>query len=333
MNHRRKLTLALGAGALAASFPLRAQQPAAPAGKLWRIGHLSGSGEAASKAFIDAFREGMRAQGYTEGKTFVLEQRYADGKTERLPALAQELIRLNPDLLLASTTPGNLAAKAATSTIPIVMVLVADPVGAGIVQSLARPGGNITGITNISAELGGKRLEFLKAMVPAAANVAVLINPTDQNAVLQMRYLEDGARRLGIKLDPILEVRSAGDLADAFDAATRARAPAAIRTIDPLVFILRNQTVALASKHHLPIMYPTREDVEAGGLIAYGTNVTDQYRQAATFVHKILRGAKPADLPVEQPTRFELFINGKTAKALGLKIPYTLLITAEKVIE
>ena len=333
MHIRRKLTLALGAGALGAPFTSRAQQPGASAGKVWRIGHLSGTAETASKAFVDAFREGMRTQGYTEGKTFVLEQRYADGKFERLPALAQELIRLNPDLLLVSTTPGNLAAKAATSTIPIVMVLVADPVGAGIVQSLARPGGNITGITNISAELGGKRLEYLKAMVPAAANVAVLINPNNQNAVLQMRYLEEGARHLGIKLDPILELRSAADLAGAFEAATRARAPAAIRTIDSLLFILRKQTAELASKHRLPVIYPTREDVEAGGLIAYGANVVEQYRHAATLVHKILRGTKPADLPVEQPTRFELFINGKTAKALGLKIPYTLLISADKVIE
>ena len=313
--------------------PAQLAVEAQPTGKVYRVGHLSGSGEVASKSFIDAFREGMRALGYVEGQNWVLDERYAEGKVELLPSLAQELIHRNPDVLLVSTTPGNLAAKAATSTIPIVMVLVADPVGAGIVPSLARPGGNITGITNIVAELAGKRLELLKEIVPTASRIAVLVNPNSQNAPLQMRSAEAAARKLGVELRPVLEVRSAGDLEKAFEVAVRARAAAAIRMIDPLVFILRRETAALAAKHRLPVIYPTREDVEAGGLIAYGTNVPEQYRQAATFVHKILRGAKPADLPVEQPTKFELVINLKTARALSLTIPPSLLFRADKLIE
>jgi putative ABC transport system substrate-binding protein len=329
MNRRRNFLALLGASALAAPFASEAQR----ADRIYRIGHLSGSGAVPSKPFLDAFLEGVRSLGYVEAKTFVLEERYAEGKVERLPALAAELIQRNPDVLLVATTPGNLAAKAATNSIPIVMVLVADPVGAGIVKSLARPGGNITGITNIVAELGGKRLEILKQIVPTASRVAVMVNPSDQNTPLQMRYAEEAARNLGIKLDPILEIRRPEELERAFEAATRSRSVAAIRMIDPLVFILRKETAALAIKHRLPMIYPAREDAESGGLIAYGANVPEQFRQASTLVAKILRGAKPAELPIEQPTKFELIINGGTAKALGLKIPQSLLISADKVIE
>jgi putative ABC transport system substrate-binding protein len=327
-----RTTLTVGAMLLVllTALPITNAQQGA---KVYRVGHLSGSGEVASKAFVDAFREGMRELGYVEGKNLVLEGRYAEGKVERLPSLAQELISRSPDVLLVSTTPGNLAAKAATRSIPIVMVLVADPVGAGIVPSLARPGANITGITNIVAELAGKRLELLKEIVPAAARIAVLINPNSQNAPLQMRSAEVAATRLGIKLHPVLEVRSPADLEKAFEAAVRARADAAIRMIDPLVFMLRQETAALALKHRLPVVYPSREDVEAGGLAAYGTNIPDQYRQAASFVDKILRGAKPAELPVEQPTKFDLVINLKVARALGLTIPPWILLRAARVVE
>ena len=318
----------MGAAALA---PLTVT--AQPAKKVFRIGHLSGSGEAPSKAFVVAFSDGMRSLGYVEGRNFTLVERYAEGTVDRLPALARELVGRSPDALLVSTTPGNLAAKAATSTIPIMMVLVADPVGAGIVSNLARPGSNITGITNIVAELAGKRLEILKEIVPAASRVAVLINPDSQNALPQMQSAESAARRLGIELRPVLEVRSAGDLEKAFEGARRARAAAAIRMIDPLVFILRKQTAALEVKHRLPIIYPSREDVEAGGLVAYGADIPGQYRQAAAYVDKILRGARPADLPIEQPTKFELVINMKTAKALGITIPQSVLFRADKVIE
>jgi putative ABC transport system substrate-binding protein len=327
-----KTTLTVGAMLLAllvAPATAKAQQAA----KVYRVGHLSGSGEAASKAFVDAFREGMRTEGYVEGRNLVLEGLYAEGKVERLPSLAQELVSRNPDVLLVSTTPASLAAKATTRSIPIVMVLVADPVGAGIVPSLAHPGANITGITNIVAELAGKRLELLKEILPAATRIAVLINPNSQNAPLQMRSAEAAALRLGIELRPVLEVRSPADLEKAFEAAVQARADAAIRMIDPLVFMLRKQTVALAVKHRVPVIYPSREDVEAGGLVAYGTNISEQYRQAASFVGKILRGAKPAELPVEQPTKFDLIINLKTAHTLGLAIPPSILLRADQIVE
>jgi putative ABC transport system substrate-binding protein len=275
----------------------------------------------------------MHALGYVEGRNWVLDERYAEGKVERLTPLAQELIHRHPDVLLVATIPGNVAAKAATSTIPIVMVLVADPVGAGIVPSLARPGGNITGFTNIVAELAGKRLELLKEIVPTTSRVAIIVNPDNPNAPPQMRSAEAAARTLGIKLGPVLAVRSPSDLEKAFEGAVHAHADGALRMIDALVFVLRKETTALAIKHRLPVVYPSREDVEAGGLIAYGTNIPEQFRQAATFVNRILRDAKPADLPVEQPTKFELVINVTTAKALGLTIPPSLLLRADQVIE
>jgi ABC-type uncharacterized transport system substrate-binding protein len=306
-----------------------AQQPK----KVYQVGHLSTSGKGASKSFIDAFREGMGALGYVEGKNWVLDERYAEGKAESLASLAQELVQRNPGVLLVSTTPANVAAKAATSTIPIVMVLVADPVGVGIVQSLARPGGNITGITNIVAELAGKRLELLKEIVPTASRIAVLVNPDNPNAAPQMHSAEEGARSLRVELGPVLPVRKAGDLEGAFEAAVRARAAGALRMIDALLFILRKETAVLATKYRLPVIYPSREDAEAGGLVAYGANIPEQYRQAATFVHKILRGAKPADLPVEQPTKFELVINLKAAKQIGLTIPPNVLARADKMIK
>ena len=325
------LALMAALGPVLLSLPLTVT--AQPGGKVYRVGHLSGSGAAASKAFTDAFREGMRGLGYVEGRNWVLDERYAEGKVERLAPLAQELIHLHPDVLLVATTPGNVAAKAATSTIPIVMVLVADPVGAGIVSSLARPGGNITGVTNIVAELAGKRLEVLKEIVPTASRVAVIVNPDNPNAPPQMRSAEVAARTLGIRLGPVLAVRSPSDLDKAFEAAVHAHADGALRMIDALVFILRKETAALAVKHRLPVVYSSREDVEAGGLIAYGTNIPEQFRQAATFVDKILRGAKPADLPVEQPTKFELAVNLKAAKAISLAISPSLRLRADLVVE
>jgi len=312
-------------GFLCAPFSAEAQR----AGKVFRVGHLSGSGETANKALTDAFRDELRVRGYVVGQNLVFDERYADGKFERLPSLAKELIQLNPDAMLVATTPGNLAAKAATSTIPIVFVLVADPVGAGIVSSLARQGGNITGVTNIVAELGGKRLEIMKEFVPRASRIGVMVNPNDQNTPLQMRYAEDGARRLGVKLDPILEVRTPDDLEKAFASAAKARVPALLRMIDPLVFMLRKQTAALSVKYQVPVIYPSREDVQDGGLVAYGANAPEQFRQAAAMVDKILRGAKPADLPVEQPTKFDLVINARTARALKLTIPPSLAMRAE----
>ena len=236
-------------------------------------------------------------------------------------------------MLFASTAPASLVAKAATSTIPIVIVGVADPIGVGLIASLRRPGGNVTGITNIVAELTGKRLEFLKDIVPMASKIAVLINPNDTDAPSQMLNAEVAAKDLAIKLGPILEIRSDDNLNAVFEAAASARADAAIRMVDPLESALRRQTVALAAQHRLPIIYPFRETVEIGGLASYGTSSPDQYRQAAALMHKIFGGTKPADIPVEQPTKFELVINLKTARALGLTIPATLLAQADEVIE
>ena len=305
---------------------------AQPTGKIQRVGHLSGGSEAGSRGRIDAFKQGMRELGLVEGQSWIFDQRYADGQNDRLPQLAQELIRAKPDVLLVSTTPANLVAKAATATIPIVMVSVADPVGTGLVASLARPGGNITGVTNIVAELAAKRLELLKEMVPSATRVAVIINPDNPNAAPQMKSAQAAAKTLGIELSPIVAVRSRADLEQALEAAARG-APESIRMIDPLAAVLRRETVALAAKLRLPIIYPAPEDAELGGLMAYGADIPNQYRQVATFVAKILRGAKPADLPVEQPTTFELVLNLKSAKALGIKVPPTILVRTNRVIE
>ena len=330
MRVQQRRTFLIAAGALLA---VPAEAGAQPSGKVVRIAHLSGSGAQASQPFVDAFRDGLGALGWVETRNYVLDERYAEGRIDQLSALAQELIERKPDVLLASTTPASLAAKAATSAVPIVVVLVADPVGAGIVSSLARPGGNITGITNIVAELAGKRLELLKELVPRASRIAVLFNPDSQNAPLQLRSAEAAARTLGIELRPMLEVRKAEDLAPAFEAAVRGRAAAAIRMIDPLVFILRQQTAALAAKHRLPVMYPSREDVQAGGLVAYGANIPEQYRQAAALAERILRGARPADMPVEQPTKFELVVNLRVARAMSLAVPKSMLLRADEVIE
>ena len=276
---------------------------------------------------------GMRDLGFVEGSNLIVEHRYAEGNFERLPLLVGELLAWKPDLLFVSTTPGGLAAKAATSTVPIVMVSVADPVGVGLVASLVRPGGNITGVTNIAAELAGKRVQLLKEIVPAASNIAILINPDDPIAPLQMDSAKAAAGALGIQLDPVLPIRSGADLEGAFQAALRAGAPAALRMIDPTVTELRKPTVELAAKYRLPVIYPFREDVLAGGLVSYGTSLPDQYQQAAALVSKILNGAKPADLPVEQPTKFELAINLKAAQTLGIMFPPSLLTLADEVIE
>jgi putative ABC transport system substrate-binding protein len=328
MNRREFVGLV---GAVAAGLPpvARAQE----AGKVYRLGYLTGGTAASRHQFLAAFHRGMRELGYSEGQNLIAEYRYADGRFDRLPALAHELLAWNPDVLLVSTTPGNLAAKAATSTVPIVMVAVADPLGAGLVASLSRPGGNITGVTNIAAELAGKRLEILKEIVPAASKVAILINPDDQNASLQLRIAIAAANKLAIQLDPILHIQSGADLKGVFEGAVRAGAGAAIRMTDPLATALRPQVVAYAAEFRLPTIYAFREDVLAGGLVSYGPNMPDQYRQAATFVHKLLNGAKAADIPVEQPTKFELALNLKTAKALGLTIPPAMVALADEVLE
>ena len=325
---RREFIAGLGAAAM----PLAARAQPQP-GKIHRLGQLSAGTRVSRVPLIEAFMRGMRDLGHVEGQTFIAQHRYAEGNFEQLPTLVRELLAWQPDALFVSTTPGGLAAKAATTTVPIVLVGVSDPLGVGLISSLSRPGGNITGVTNIGSELAGKRVEILKEIVPAASKIAVLINRNDANAPSQMNSAKFAADRLGIQLEPVLHIGNETDLRGAFHAAVRAGAQAALRMIDPLQVALRTQTAALAAEFRLPIVYPFREDVEVGGLVSYGTSLADQYRQAAAFVHKIFNGAKAGDLPVEQPTKFELAINLKVAKTLGLTVPPSLLARADEVIE
>ena len=326
---RRRFLLTSMAGALTAPFGAEAQQGE----KVYRLGYLGGQSESVDAPFLGAFRRGMQRFGYVEGRNLAIVARFAHGEFDRFPALARELVSLKPDALLVGTVVGSRAATAATVTIPIIFVQVGDPVGVGLVPSLARPGGNLTGITNIAAELTGKRLELLKEIVPSALRIAIIANPDAPIASLQIRNAEVAARTLGVQLEPLLPVRDARTLAGAFEAAVRSGASAALRMVDFVAGTLRAETAKLAIKHRLPVMYAFREDVDAGGLVAYGSSVPGQYEQAATLVHKVLRGARPADLPIEQPTKFELVINLKTAKALGLTIPPSLLARADQVIE
>jgi putative ABC transport system substrate-binding protein len=269
--------------------------------------------------------------GYIEGQNLSLEIRYADGKTDRLPVLAAELVKLQMDVILTMSTPAALAAKQATGTIPIVFTNVSDPVGAGVVASLARPGGNLTGMSLLASELSGKRLELLKEAVPKTTRVVMLWNSTNTGMVLRARETEAAAKILGVAL------RSQGvydiDTFDsAFTAIARDRPDALLTLVDPFTMSQRRRIVEFAAQHHLPEMYEAREFVEAGGLMAYGPNGADAERRAAVFVDKILKGAKPGDLPVEQPMKFELAINLKTAKALGLTIQRSVLDRADEVI-
>jgi putative ABC transport system substrate-binding protein len=322
------LIMALLIGVLAVPPGVHAQQP----GKVYRIGFLGASRAAIAAPLLDAFRQGLHELGYVEGRDFVMETRWAEGKLERLSALAAELVQLHVDVLLAGPPPPVVAARSTTNTIPIVFTAVGDPVEIGLVASLARPGGNLTGLAIISAELSGKRLQLLKEVVPRASRVAALWNPASSGQGLELRGAAAAARALNVELQPV-EFRGYGDFEGAFQAAARGRAGALLVLQDTLTFSGRAQVVRLAAKHRLPAMYPSRESAEAGGLVTFGPNFQDNYRRAATFVDKILKGAKPGDLPVEQPTKFELVINLRTAKALGLTIPQSILIRADEVIQ
>ncbi len=311
------------------SAPLVAQ--AQPAGNVPRIGFLF-FGSTGSSRELEAFRQGLRELGYTEGQNIVVEYRFASGRAERLPELATELVRLKPDLLVTPGTPASLVAKQATSTIPIIFAGVADAVGAGLITNLARPGANITGLTGISAELGGKRLELLKEVAPKASRVAVLYNPADRSNVLVFKDLQKSAPSLALTLQP-LEVRGPGEFEGAFVAMTRQRAHALFAAAGLLTTEHRKVLVDLAAKRRIPAMWGERQFVEVGGLMSYAVDFYDQVRGAAIYVDKILKGAKPGDLPVEQPTRYELVINLKAAKALGLAVPPSLLLRADQIID
>jgi putative tryptophan/tyrosine transport system substrate-binding protein len=280
------------------------------------------------------FRQGLRDLSYIDGRTILIEWRWTEGKAERAPELAAELVRFQPDVVVTSGPQPSAAAKAATATIPIVFIAVADPIGAGLVTTLARPGGNITGLaTLVGTGFTGKQLEVLKEALPQVSRVDMLINPTNaMHRQIVANDLPDAAERLRLTL-PTVEARAAEALEGAFETVVRSRAGAIFVLGDPLVFVHRARVAELAAKHRLPAMYLSRESVEAGGLMAYGPSFHDLGRRAAGYVDRILRGAKPADLPVEQPTKFELLINLKTAKTLGLTIPPSLLQRADQVIE
>jgi len=317
-------------GLLAAPLAAEAQQAA----KIARIGYLAGS-LAGNPHLPEAFRQGLRDLGYVEGRTVVIEYRDAEGKLERLPALAVELVALKVDVILAGGTPQALAAKQATRTLPIVFAAHADPVGSGLVTSLARPGGNVTGLSLLAPELVGKRLEQLKQAVPGVNRVAVLWEPGAYVELTERDILKEtevAARALGVRLQ-FVEARGPADFDRAFSDMTRARAGALTVLPSTMFIIERRRLVDLAAKNRLPAVYTSREYVDAGGLMAYGPSIADLFRRAATYVDKILKGAKPGDLPVEQPTKFELVINLKTAKALGLTIPPSVLSRADEVLQ
>jgi putative ABC transport system substrate-binding protein len=274
----------------------------------------------------------LRELGYVEGQNLVVEYRWADGDIARLPALAAELVRLRVDVLVATTNPAVLAARQATSTIPIVFAASSDPVGTGLVASLAHPGGNVTGLSLVTPELSGKRLQLLRETLPQLARVALLWDAGNVGMADRVKETEAAARQLGVALH-VEWVRDLAGLDRAFATLAQARPDAFLTTVEPFTGDHRQRIVAFAAQQRLPAMYEERDFVDAGGLMAYGPNLAANYRRAATYVDKILRGTKPADLPVEQPTKFELVINLKTAKALGLTIPQSLLRRADEVIQ
>jgi putative ABC transport system substrate-binding protein len=326
MRRREFITLV---GGVAAAWPVaaRAQQ----SGKLPTIGFLGQSTRSATSEWTAAFVQRLRELGWVDGRNVAIEYRWGEGRNERFAEIAAEFIRLNVDVIVTTGTPQVLAAKQATSVIPIVFAVAGDPVGTGLVASLARPGGNVTGLATLAADLAGKRLELLREVVPGLGRLAIMANVGNPLSVLELGEVQAAARTLGLEVDT-LEIRRAQDIPPAFEA-LKGRADALYVCIDGLMNAnrIRINTSSLGAR--LPTMHGAREYVEAGGLMSYGPNYQDLYRRAADLVDKILRGAKPGDLPVEQPTKFDLVINLTTAKALGLEVPATLLARADEVIE
>jgi putative ABC transport system substrate-binding protein len=315
---------------LGAAMPIaaRAQQPA----KLPRLCFLTFDPGPLQSTRFGAFFDGLRDLGYVQGQTITIDYLTADGQAERYPALAAQCVRLGADVIVTTTTPATQAAKHATHAIPIVMIGLGDPVGTGLVDSLARPGGNVTGLSQMTPSVAVKRLELLRELVPQISRVLVLSHLSDPIAAPQVKALEETARSLGIKLQ-IRDIRAAGDLAVAFDAGVQERAEGVMATGESIFVVNRARLLELAARHRLPGVYHHKAIAEAGGLMAYQPVITVMHRRAATYVDKLLKGAKPADLPIEQPTNFELVLNLKTAKALGLTVPPTLLARVDEVIE
>jgi putative ABC transport system substrate-binding protein len=324
MNNRRKLVIALGAGALTVPFAPRAQQ----ARKIARIGVMI----AAAESGASAFDEGLRERGWIEGKNILVERRQLGGSSDGISSVVSELIGLNVDVIVASSNPVISALKRATQTMPIVMSVVGDPVGAGFVASLARPGGNITGLSQLAEAISAKRLEILKEIHTKAARVAVLRNPSIPTHAVLFGETEAAARVLGLKLLPA-DIGAPDAIEAAFNLVVKQRADSLVVLPDPIGLARRAAIAGFAAQYRLPAVYPFSEFVEAGGLASYGASQRDLWRRSAGYVDKLLKGAKPAELPVEQPTTFEFVVNLITAKALGIKIPNSILVRANKVIE
>jgi putative ABC transport system substrate-binding protein len=327
MNNRRKLVIALGAGALTAPFGSFAQQQ----GKVWRVGYLGPTSPAKNVSQLEAFRAGLRDLGYIEGKNLVIEFRWAEEKYERFPELAAELVHLNIDALVTMGTPGTRAAKQATATIPIVSAVSGDAVAAGLIASLAQPGANVTGSTFFSPELHAKRLELIKEAVPRIARIGFLMNPVNSGSMASVKLVEAAAKSLKVELRRF-QALGTGDIESAFAGIAKGKFEAVLVHEDAMINTSAKAIAGLATKYRLPSA-GRREYADAGGLIGYGPSIPEMFRRAAYFLDRILKGTKPADLPVEQPTKFELVVNMKTAKTLGLKIPNSILVQAIKVIE
>ena len=331
--HVEGMVVRLGLIALLSWSATHESVGAQPNENVRRIGFLAGGSTAVSAPTVVAFREGLRELGWVEGQNVVIDFRSAEGRFDRLPDLAAELVRRKVDLIVAVPTPAAVAAKNATTTIPIVMISVPNPVELQLVDSLARPGRNVTGVSfSVGIDIIGKELQMLKEAVPGIRSVAILLNPTNPGHALALGKAKADAQSLGLSLH-FLEARTPGELDSAFAAMAKDRVDALLVVADSMFAAQRTRLAELAAKHRLPTVYAFREYVDAGGLMSYGPNLASQYRQAAAYVDKVLKGARPAELPVEQPTRFELVINLKTAKALGLAISQSLLLQANHVIE
>jgi putative tryptophan/tyrosine transport system substrate-binding protein len=324
---RRRFLLTLSASLLAEPGDSEAQ-----AVKVYRIGYVGNSSPSLEPKLLAAFRDGLRDFGYMEGRNIHIEYRWAEGRYERFPDFMADLARLKVDVIVVAGTPAVLAAKQATNTIPIVMAVIGDALEAGVVPSLARPGGNVTGLSTVVPELEGKRFELLKQALPKLSHVAILANPENPFVIVTLKHTQRAADELRVKLLRV-DVRHAGEFGTAFSVMAKERPDAFVVIADRFMLAHRAEILTFSTKSRLPGMFPYREFVEDGGLMAYGPSYADMFRRSATYVHKIFKGAKPADLPVEQPTKFELVVNLKTAKALGLTIPPSLLLRADQVIE
>jgi putative ABC transport system substrate-binding protein len=327
---RRDFIKVIAGSAAAAAFPAtaRTQQRS----NVPRVGYLFSFTRAEGEHLWEACRQGLRDLGYVEGQNIILEPRLAEGHNERLQNLATELVQLKVDVIVAAATPASRAVKAATSTIPIVFVAVGDPVKAGLVTSLARPGGNVTGLSLLTADLSGKRLSLLMETVRKVSRVAILMNPDNPISAVFFEETRLAARRFGVDLQP-LDARSPKEIEQAFAIGAGQRVDAIIVFDDPVLWSYRAQIVALAAARKIPAVYGYRDFVDEGGLMSYGPDRPDQYRRTAIYVDKILKGAKPSDLPIEQPTKFELIVNRKTAKSLGIELPASVIVGANEVIE